>query len=301
LWIQVLAASPADLEAIEEIERLAGSSGRRGAGTVGGNRSGLLNRISDWRDAFPNGLLPWSKKDLLPVLSVLVALSGAFAALPPLISTFSDYFSLNRSSTVKNAIQRFSENDVKGGVEAVSTLLDQGKLDDALNALNTVSSRDKERPSINYLRGRLVMENIRRRKNPAYTIKDARRAFLTATEDEPRNPAYMTALGFSYYAEGDIEQADDTWSQVLNLSDRKEYPKDNSDLVMAKAGMALVYFKESEKEPENKSRAIKFREYVRANADLNNLPDWRWSEGAISDWKKLIVLKNNSSLPNEAQ
>jgi tetratricopeptide (TPR) repeat protein len=146
-----------------------------------------------------------------------------------------------------------------------------------------------------------VMENIRRRKNPAYTIKDARRAFLTATEDEPRNPAYMTALGFSYYAEGDIEQADDTWSQVLNLSDRKEYPKDNSDLVMAKAGMALVYFKESEKEPENKSRAIKFREYVRANADLNNLPDWRWSEGAISDWKKLIVLKNNSSLPNEAQ
>lgn len=299
LWIQVLAASPADLDAVEEIERLAsGNSVRQRSETGGGSRSSLkegMPALLAWLESIPS-LLEWlssqfTEKTLSTTLFTITLLFWSFLVIFQLSTPTLSDFSSQKSSSTENAILLFSKNDIKGGVEVVSALLDQGNLDDASKALNGVNSRDLDHPSISYLRGRLVMENIRRRKNSGYSVSDARRAFLRATEDEPKNPAYLNALGFSYYEEADVEQAQEAWSQVVDLSDSKEYSNDNSELLTAKAGMALVCFKKSEKRPECKSRAIKLRDEVLETANLKNLQDWRWSESAISDWKKLMELK----------
>jgi tetratricopeptide (TPR) repeat protein len=221
-WIRVLAFSP-DMESVAAIERLAVSNLVRrsnAARNIGDSRSGLKNRMPS--------LLIWLKK--ITRVSSQLHLRKILLCLPGLLLTFlllgllkswgdSSNKAFNEQSLEYFVIARFSNNDVKGGVEAVSELLEQGELETARSVLDKLTDREKDHPSINYLRGRLVMESIRRRKNSEYSVSDARRAFLRATEDEPKNPAYLNALGFSYYEEVDMEQAQEAWSQVVDLSD----------------------------------------------------------------------------------
>jgi tetratricopeptide (TPR) repeat protein len=201
----------------------------------------------------------------------------------------------DNQNLVTIATQSFSQNDLRRGQEAVEQLLDRGALVEAEGALNTVTASQVENPSVSYLRGRVAWEAVRRNKNSTYSVEDARRYWLMAAKAQPTNAVYQNALGFAFYAEGDWKRAQEAWEKAATLV-ATQPGSGNAEKLVAEAGQALVLIKESEKSPDRKAKAIELRDRVmQANptafTDRQLAADWRWSEAAIGDWKKLMAVK----------
>jgi tetratricopeptide (TPR) repeat protein len=198
----------------------------------------------------------------------------------------------NNGELVTTATQSFSQGDLRRGQTAVEELLNQGALVAAEGALNTVPPAQLENPSISFLRGRLAWESIRR-KNASYNIEDARRYWLISAKAQPTNPSYHNALGFAFHSEGKLDLAQESWEKAAA---RAAEQSQREDKLLAEAGQAIVLFREGEKSSKAKQKAIELRDRVmKANPDAFSearlAQDWRWSETAIADWKKLMAAK----------
>ncbi|BAY16007.1 heterocyst differentiation protein [Anabaenopsis circularis NIES-21] len=209
-----------------------------------------------------------------------------------------------------SAIEKLSQGDLSAGLVAVEELLNRGALQSAQTALNVVPIKQGNDPALNFFKGRLAWQLIQT-GDKKYTIDDARRFWEVAVKAEPNSVLYTNALGFAYYAEGNVNRANDSWFKALNLALNQQNSASvalsvqNSpvphDALTAYAGLAMGLYKSARSQPTTKQgqymkEAIKLRQLVinqdSVNFQVNKLSNnWLWTEKAITDWRALLQQK----------
>ncbi|MEH2075191.1 MAG: cell division protein HetF [Nostoc sp.] len=202
------------------------------------------------------------------------------------------------------ATEKLSQGDLQGGLLAVEELLNRGALAAAETALKLVPSKQVEDPSVNFYKGRLAWQSIQTGDNN-YSVDDARRYWETAAKAKPESLLYNNALGFAYYAEGNLNRANDSWFKALNLALKQQSPDSKTavpqDALTSYAGLALGLYKSalnqsSGKQTQYLNEAIKLRQMVLKSDPVNFQVDklaknWLWTEKAIADWRSLLQEK----------
>jgi tetratricopeptide (TPR) repeat protein len=203
----------------------------------------------------------------------------------------------DNANLVTIATQNFTQGELRKGQDAVEQLLDRGALAEAEGALATVPPGQLEIASISYMRGRVAWESVRRKSGNA-SLEDARRYWFTAAKNQPTNPTYQNAIGFALYTEGKTELAKEYWAKAATLATEQggTNGSSNTEKTTAEAGQALVLAREGATKPDRLKQAIELRDrLLQTNSngftDKSLADDWRWSEAAIVDWKKLASLK----------
>lgn len=158
-----------------------------------------------------------------------------------------------------------------------------------------------------------------------YSVDDVRRYWESAVKAKPDSPLYANALGFAYYAEGDLNKAIDSWFKALNVSLKERngsvsptpvatetpLPK---EAIIAYAGLALGLYKNAHNQQDDKreryiNEAIKLRQMVVKQDPESFAPDklaknWLWTKrqlkiGEICSNKKLRATLDNYKLKSE--
>jgi hypothetical protein len=238
--------------------------------------------------------------------------------------TNNQYPSINlaNSSTgivTATATAQLSQGNLKSGLDAINELLNRGAFTAAETALNLIPAQDAENPSVNFFRGRLAWQLVQT-KNNKYSIDDARRYWTRAVQNQPDSLLYNNSLGFAYYAENNLNYANDAWFKSLSLalkpqqnkgSEPMKYPQIAGDpeALTAYAGLALGLYKSAQSQPADKRQqyfqeAIKLRQMVIQNAPADFTierlsQNWLWTEQAIADWQSLGEAKR-SLLPENS-
>ncbi len=210
------------------------------------------------------------------------------------------------------ATDKLSNGDLQNGLLAVEALLDRNALDNAKTALDLVPTNQLDNPFVNFLKGRLAWQFVQI-KDTRYSVDDARRFWENAVKTEPNSLLYSNALGFAYYAEGNLNRANDSWFKALNAAVKQNTSASNivvkakqetHDTLTAYAGLAIGLYKSARNQPDSKrdqylNEAVKLRQMVvkddpvsfQKNQLANN---WMWSEEAIKDWESLLQIKVGS-------
>ncbi|MDZ8107153.1 MAG: CHAT domain-containing protein [Nostoc sp. DedQUE12a] len=207
------------------------------------------------------------------------------------------------------ATEKLSQGDLQAGLFAVEELLNRGAFAAAETALKLVTNQQADDPSVNFLKGRLAWQSIQT-GDVNYSVDDARRYWETAAKAKPDSLLYKNALGFAYYAEGNLNRANDSWFKALNLalktqnsasttSTKTQLPQ---DALTSYAGLALGLYKSaldesSAKQAQYMNEAIKLRQMVMKSDGVNFQVDklaknWLWTEKAIKDWRSLLQEKS---------
>ncbi|MBD2518746.1 CHAT domain-containing protein [Nostoc sp. FACHB-973] len=208
------------------------------------------------------------------------------------------------------ASEKLSQGDLQGGLFAVEELLNRGAFAAAETALKLVTNKQADDPSVNFLKGRLAWQSIQTGDNN-YSVDDARRYWETAAKAKPDSLLYNNALGFAYYAEGNLNRANDSWFKALNLALKPQNTASSTastntalpqDALTSYAGLALGLYKSaldesSAKQAQYMNEAIKLRQMVmksdRVNFQVDKLAkNWLWTEEAIADWRSLLQEKS---------
>jgi hypothetical protein len=254
---------------------------------------------------------------------------GEFLPIPspsPVVSSFQgdDINTVNlkiaSSSQVQAiAIEMFNQGKLTQGQQAVEELLNAQRrqaLPQAELALSAASPTARENPEIKFLWGRLAWQSIQSNKNNhKYSVDDARRYWESAVKDRPESLKYRNALAFALYLEGNLNQADQVWLEVLNLVD--VYSMTNSQQVKgesgellnasqealtALAGLGLVRMQQARipgLSPTQRldllQEANKLRQQVMMQDAESFQPtslsqNWLWPPQAIGDWRSLQKL-----------
>ncbi len=232
---------------------------------------------------------------------------------PPIVSKPSSVESAPTESLTAQASVQLTQGKINQGLKAVEELLSRGALSNAETALENVDKEQINNPYVNFVKGRLAWQFIQK-GDTKYSIDDARRYWEVATQNDPNSFLYKNALGFAYYAEGEIDRANDSWLQALDLSSKKNAAQDVSnsknlmsvsqvvdkEALTAYAGLALGLYQSSqnlssEKKVKYQKEAIKFhRRVMKDDAksfQKNSLAqNWLWTEKAIRDWQALLKL-----------
>jgi tetratricopeptide (TPR) repeat protein len=218
------------------------------------------------------------------------------------------------------ATEKLSQGDLQAGLQAVEELLNRNVLSNAESALNAVPQASADNPSIYFFKGRLAWQSIQT-GDKKYSVDDARRYWESALKAQPDSVLYSNALGFAYYAQGNINRANDSWFKALSLAVREQNRSAASptafspskpvprDALTAYAGLALGLYKTASNQPAGKreqylNEAIKLRQMVikedPINFEMRELgKNWLWTEKALQDWKGLLQQKTQrSSLEN---
>jgi tetratricopeptide (TPR) repeat protein len=218
------------------------------------------------------------------------------------------------------ATEKLSQGDLEAGLEAVEELLNRNVLPNAEAALNAVPQELADNPSVYFFKGRLAWQSIQT-GDKKYSVDDARRYWESAVKAKPDSLLYTNALGFAYYAQGNINRANDSWFKALSFAVREQNKSAASpttfspskpvprDALTAYAGLALGLYKTANNQPVGKreqylNEAIKLRQMVTKedpiNFEMRELgKNWLWTEKALQDWKGLLQQKTQrSSLQN---
>lgn len=209
------------------------------------------------------------------------------------------------------ASEQLSQGKINDGLKAVEELLNRGALSNAETALENVDKEQIQNPHINFLKGRLAWQFVQK-GDTKYSIDDARRFWEVAAKNDPNSFLYKNALGFAYYAEGNLNRANDSWLKALDLAFKKHstqnvYNSNNlmsdpqgvdKDALTAYAGLALSLYQSAEEQPSDKkvkylSEATKLHHMVmKGNSgsfQRNSLAqNWLWTEEAVKDWQSLL-------------
>ncbi|WP_066384467.1 cell division protein HetF [Anabaena sp. CA = ATCC 33047] len=205
------------------------------------------------------------------------------------------------------ATEYLNQGNLEAGLKAVEVLLNRNVLPAAQTALNVIPPEQAQKPSVNFLKGRLAWQSIQT-GDPKYSIDDARRYWENAVKANPNSILYHNALGFAYYAEGNLNRANDSWFRALDLalkqqnlvltetvSANTEVPR---EALTPYAGLALGLYKSAQSLTGNKkaqyiNTAINLRQTV-LNADPINFQvgklnqNWLWTEAILADWRSLL-------------
>ncbi|WP_348253059.1 CHAT domain-containing protein [Funiculus sociatus] len=203
-----------------------------------------------------------------------------------------DLKTANTSTVTVAAIEQFGQNNLAAAVPAVEELLNRGALQQAKGALDTVSRQQIDDAAISFLRGRLAWQSIQT-GNKDYSLDDARRFWEVAVKKQPKSIAYLNALGFAYYAEGNFKRANEVLFDALYLTGEN---KPNQNTLTTYAGLALGLKELAKTQPDDKRTKLldeskKLRQKVMTDDPVNFQPEalsknWLWSEKIIQDWQK---------------
>ncbi|WP_414529921.1 cell division protein HetF [Nodularia chucula] len=209
------------------------------------------------------------------------------------------------------ATEKLSQGDLQEGLKLVEELLNRGALSPAEGSLSLIPPNQLDDPSVNFLKGRLAWQFIQT-GNEKYSVDDVRRYWENAVKSQPESLLYNNALGFAYYAENNLNRANNSWFTTLNLALKRQNTassepievntKLSEDALTAYAGLALGLYKSASDQPGiNKQKqylneAIKLRQLVigndPVNFQINQLSqNWLWTEQAIADWRSLLEEK----------
>ncbi len=208
------------------------------------------------------------------------------------------------------ATEKLSQGDLRGGLFAVEELLNRGAFAAAETALKLVTDQQVNDPSVNFLKGRLAWQSIQT-GDANYSVDDVRRYWETAAKAKPDSLLYNNALGFAYYAERNLNRANDSWFKALNLALKAQNTNNGTtstktplpeDALTSYAGLALGLYKSaldesSAKQAQYMNEAIKLRQMVMKSDNVNFQVDklaknWLWTEQAIKDWRSLLQEKS---------
>jgi len=205
------------------------------------------------------------------------------------------------------AIEQLSQGNIAAGQKSVEELLNREALQQASAALAVVPKSRIEEPAVNFLRGRLAWQSVKKGSQD-YDLGDARRYWFTAHKAQPKSSTYLTALGFAYYAEGDFDRANQAWFDALYLTEETKETAQASGSTAKKealtiyAGLAMGLRQSAQKQPAAKRRSLfseslKLRKKVIGDDPVNFQPDalsknWLWSEKTIQDWRSLLAATN---------
>lgn len=220
---------------------------------------------------------------------------------------------INSIPEVQNlAIEQFNQNDIRAGKMVVETLLEQGELVKAAEAITAVPEKLSNAPEINFLKGRLAWE-LFQDSNQSNLIDEAINYWEKAAAKKPENIQYQNALGFAYYTKGNIEKAYGSWLKVLHLSgeivpeiekvrpvsdnDSGNLSVKNREVLNAYAGIGLVSLKYAQNLQKNPVQAFKYAGKVMREAGkefhiLQLQKNWLWSPKTRQDWDLLLKLRD---------
>lgn len=210
------------------------------------------------------------------------------------------------------ATEQLQQGNIVAAQPMIEALLDRGALAQAAAVMTPVVTQHAKDPTLNFLMGRLAWQQSLLAENTDYSLHDARRFWETATREQP-SARYLNALGFAYYAEGQFDRADGTWSRALRLAGQQTDEStaqgagattnlnSEQEALTSYAGWALTLAKSAQTQPPDKraslmDQAIKLRQRVLTADPINFQPDalgknWMWSEAAIKDWRSLLEQK----------
>lgn len=219
--------------------------------------------------------------------------------LPPITSTLGADPNSSESITAK-ASEHFLQGELDAGVKQVEILLDREVLNFANTAIDYVPKSQLDNPAISFIRGRIAWQALQK-GDTNYGLDDVRRFWELAVKGDRTNSTYHNALGFAYYAEGDLRRANQTWLKVLELTETKvNNPPPNSEALTAYAGLALVSYQSAlEKPPEQqqelRKQAAQLRQLVLETDPVNFQLDalgknWLWTPLALQEWRSLSNL-----------
>ncbi len=223
---------------------------------------------------------------------------------------------LKTSSTgivTATATQKLAQGDLQAGLQAVEELLSPSRnaLPAAQAALDLIPSSQANDPAVHFLQGRVAWQAMQT-GDKKYSVDDARRHWETAVKAKPDSLLYTNALGFAYYAEGNMNRANDSWFKALSLALKQQNksgytptaatpPVATPEALTSYAGLALGLYKSAHEQPESKrsqymTEAVKLRQLVIKDDPVNFLPDklgnnWLWTQKAIQDWRSLLQVK----------
>ncbi len=228
-----------------------------------------------------------------------------------------DFKTEKTEAVTEYASKKFNQGEIEAGLESVEELLNRGALSYAQTALENIDEKQIQNPYVNFIKGRLAWQFVQK-GDSKYSIDDARRYWETAVENDPNSFLYKNALGFAYYAEGNLNRANDAWLKALDLAFKKQSTQNVSnsnsfmsvpqlvdrDALTAYAGLALSLYQSSQNQPSEKkmkylSEAIKLRRMVMKDGSgsfqTNSLAqNWLWTEKTIQDWQSLLKLNSAS-------
>lgn len=199
----------------------------------------------------------------------------------------------------------FEEGQVEMGIEAVKKLLDRGALPKASEALAAVPTELKEDPRINFLRGRLAWQGVKA-ADGQHTVAQAQDFWQKAVKDDPENLDYQEALGFTYYAQDDLETALKIWAEPnAALMDR------DKRVLKFKAAIAIATKKDAAKRPPDQQSAYLLTAVQNYKKVVSRDPEtytpealrknWLWTEAAVKDWEALAEVANKQRQPEASQ
>lgn len=206
------------------------------------------------------------------------------------------------------ATEKLNQGELEVGLAAVEELLNRNVLPPAETALNLIPAQQAQKASVNFLKGRLIWQFLQI-GNKKYSIDDARRYWENAVKANSNSVLYKNALGFAYYAEGDLNRANNLWFQASSLGVEGQtsvsQTKLPNDVLTADAGLALALYKSAQRfsgtrRTEYINEAIKLRQKVLEQDPLNFQIDklsnnWLWTESTLADWRSLLRAKPSES------
>ncbi|NMG18044.1 cell division protein HetF [Brasilonema bromeliae] len=215
------------------------------------------------------------------------------------------------------ATDKLSKGELQIGLEAVEELLNRNLLPNAQAALDAIPEQFADNPSVYFFKGRLAWQLIKTGDN-RYSVDDARRYWESALKTEPDSILYNNALGFAYYAQGNLNRANDYWFKALSFAVREQQSKSAAsattflpskpvprDALTAYAGLAIGLYKTANNQPNGKreqylNEAIKLRQMIikddPVNFEIKELTkNWLWTDKTLQDWKTLLQLKSQRS------
>lgn len=242
------------------------------------------------------GLSWWWQNRQISMLDIPpIPTQSLISTSPPKIQDFQKIETLSLTAT---ATEKLSQGDLKSGLLAVEELLNRGALSSAEAALNLIPQKYSQDAAVNFFKGRLAWQFVQT-GTKKYSIDDARRYWENAVKASPESLFYINALGFAYYAEDNLDRANDSWFRALNLALKKENAAVPRESLMSYAGLAIGLYKSSRRQTATNKQAhylkeaIKLRQMVIKNDPVNFQLDklsqnWLWTEKAIGDWRSLL-------------
>jgi tetratricopeptide (TPR) repeat protein len=201
----------------------------------------------------------------------------------------------------------FEKRQIDQGIEAVKVLLNRNALQEASAAITAVPADFQNDPRINFLRGRLAWQGLKT-KDSEHTVAQARDFWQRAAKDEPNNLDYQEALGFTYYADGDLETALKIWSDA-----NSNLMSDDKMTLRFKAAIAVALKQDAAKRPadqqaaylqtalQNYQNVVSRDRVINRNQEKFSLDalrqNWLWTDAAIKDWQALKEAAENQGKP----
>jgi tetratricopeptide (TPR) repeat protein len=250
------------------------------------------------------GLLFAARRHLEPSVTLSPPPSPATAVLTDVTVDRVNFSNLNTKQVVALAQADLRQGDLKRATAAVEELLDRHALSETEVALAVIPQQLIDTPDISFLRGRLAWQQFSTGRKK-FSLNDARRFWETAVKKQPHTPLYLNALGFVYYAEGNLDRAIALWFDALSIGEQKLAQKVDAatqrDVLNSYAGIALALSQLAAKQTGDRGQtllqeALKLRQKVLKEAVASFQPDtlaknWMWPKAAVRDWQAFLEIE----------